>query len=103
MNEKFTPGPWNVDHGVPGKPRVFSESDVKKKIICACEHGAKSRQDYDAALIAAAPEMYEKLNKLRGYFQGQAEATISNKVAYGFYDNIATKIDMLLQKARGEE
>ena len=53
--EKFTPGPWFVDHGVPGKPRIFSRADnLIKSMVCACEHGALSRQEHDAALIAAA-------------------------------------------------
>lgn len=34
---KFTPGPWFVDHGVPGKPRIFSRADnLIKSMVCAC-------------------------------------------------------------------
>lgn len=65
MNKpKFTPGPWFVDHGVPGKPRIFSRADnLIKSMVCACEHGALSRQEHDAALIAAAPEMLKELER----------------------------------------
>ena len=61
---KATPGPWFVDHGVPGKPRIFSRTDnLIKSMVCACEHGALSRQEHDAALIAAAPEMLKELER----------------------------------------
>lgn len=91
---KFTPGPWFVDHGVPGKPRIFSRADnLIKSMVCACEHGALSRQEHDAALIAAAPEMYEKL----AWMQKQFDASDSEElVALGW------EIEELLKKARGE-
>lgn len=103
-NEKFTPGPWFVDHGVPGKPRVFSESDVLKKMICACEHGAKSRQDYDAALIAAAPEMYELLEKVKEWLERNA----NNMIYYNPPSAInmreaAVEIEQVLKKARRQK
>ena len=96
MNEKFTPGPWFVDHGVPGKPRVASESDVLKKMICACEHGAKSRQDYDAALIAAAPEMYDVIDRLVPWLEHDPNADSDEYLAF------AKEMRRILKKARGE-
>ena len=93
--EKFTPGPWFVDHGVPGKPRIFSRADnLIKSMVCACEHGALSRQEHDAALIAAAPKMYEKLKMMRQKF---AVSQDDELIMLGL------EIEELLKKARGEE
>ena len=90
---KFTPGPWFVDHGVLGKPRIFSRADnLIKSMVCACEHGALSRQEHDAVLIAAAPEMYELLERI---IDEMNYTTIQ-------YHN-AKDIEAVLKKARGEE
>lgn len=90
---KFTPRPWFVDHGVPGKPRIFSRADnLIKSMVCACEHGALSRQEHDATLIAAAPEMYELLERI---IDEMNYTTIQ-------YHN-AKDIEAVLRKARGEE
>ena len=91
---KFTPGPWFVDHGVPGKPRIFSRADnLIKSMVCACEHGALSRQEHDAALIAAAPEMYEMLESILDYMTGGPFLAKQPSVM---------EIAHLLEKARGE-
>lgn len=60
---KFTPGKWYVENGVPGKPRIFSSAkNLLTPIVCECI-GARSRRKHDAALISAAPEMYEQLKR----------------------------------------
>ena len=92
---KFTPGPWFVDHGVPGKPRIFSRADnLIKSMVCACEHGALSRQEHDAALIAAAPEMYQMLERIQDYMTGGPILAKKPSVE---------EIAHLLEKARGEK
>lgn len=89
---KFTPGPWFVDHGVPGKPRVFSHAkNLIKTMVCACEHGAISRTEHDANLIAAAPEMYEALEFCKREFHDVG------------LEKYCEFIEKILKKARGEK
>ena len=91
---KFTLGPWYVDHGVPGKPRVFSQAkNLIKTMVCACEHGAISRMEHDANLIAAAPEMYDMLERILDYMTGGQFLAKPPSVE---------EIAHLLEKARGE-
>jgi two-component SAPR family response regulator len=83
MNEKFTPAPWQV---------------FRKESSVGCKEGqgiAELWRDGDerkanAALIAAAPEMYEMLSKL----SMQLTAINAHKAV--------NDIEQLLAKARGE-
>ena len=82
---KFTNGPWHVSEN---QPTVVGN---KEKAVCKCELdwnlGANERKA-NAALIAAAPEMYVLLEDLLGKFRN---------------DEFAPQIEAVLKKARGEE
>ena len=82
---KFTNGPWHVSEN---QPTVVGN---KEKAVCKCELdwnlGANERKA-NAALIAAAPEMYVLLEDLLGKFRN---------------DEFAPQIEAVLKKARCEE
>jgi len=67
MTEKFTPGPWKVQRTNQG---VFIEGNVEKPIGYLAQvrgiyrDGNRVMEDANAALIAAAPDMYEALENL---------------------------------------
>lgn len=88
MNEKFTPAPWKV-HG------DWQILDSNERLIAQFEplndelsNGNTSESFANAALIAAAPEMYAMLDKMLN----------SEQPASDFYE----EADALLAKARGE-
>lgn len=106
-NEKFTPGPWRREGN-----RVYPITEAGRARhwggpICSVDYNSFVDQDsadknekeagYDAALIAAAPEMYEFINWIRSV-QGQY-AIIKGKK---FLPQILDKAYELLKKARGE-
>lgn len=104
MKPNFTPGPWFVDHGVPGKPRIFSRADnLIKSMVCACEHGALSRQEHDAALIAAAPEMYSCLEEAIAEMCKDCPGKKADACNLEDGECIANKWITTLKKARGEK
>ena len=82
---KFTKGQWRHTNSASGRHQISGESG---KQICAMWN-CKER-DANAALIAAAPEMYEMLEKL------SMQLTCIN--AHKAVD----EIERLLKKARGE-
>jgi hypothetical protein len=91
---KFTKGPWHVSEN---QPTVVGN---KEKAVCKCELdwnlGANERKA-NAALIAAAPEMYDLLQKV-----------VNLEVLTGYWDMknncpLRESIQKLLKKARGEE
>ena len=84
---KFTPGPWRVfnETGVgTGKVRVADCEDIEVGF-------GRGADKYNAALIAAAPEMYELLDELD-------KATTAAEI-----DALYARIPVLLKKARGEK
>lgn len=100
-NEKFTPGPWRREGN-----RVYPITEAGKTRhfggpICSVDYNSFVDQDsadknekkagYDAALIAAAPEMYDWLNWL-----------IENDMLAIANPNDREKIKSVLKKARGE-
>ena len=63
MNEKFTPGAWNVagfDSRV-NEERYFGIDTPRGQMIVESFGECDSNRKANAALIAAAPEMYEEL------------------------------------------
>lgn len=84
---KFTEGPWNVSEN---QPTVVGN---KEKAVCKCELdwnlGTEERKA-NAALISAAPEMYDIIVKLRRF------------LAHGNGGPLSRELDKLLAKARGE-
>lgn len=108
--EKFTKGPWQVDddegalrlfvyseeYGNICNVSLFDQRDREAVLLGETpedDPNKKEYQDFDkihanAALIAAAPEMYVLLEDLIGKFRN---------------DEFAPKIEAVLKKARGEE
>lgn len=107
-DEKFTQGEWTAHLGImePTFVHIGKEEDYKDgetPVICELYHGIKkkhqdssylafdsSEMEANAALIAAAPEMYRMLEQLHGVLssvpllQGEIEAVL--KKARGDYE-----------------
>jgi hypothetical protein len=95
MNEpKFTPGPWHVDgkYVVCGKEALKDAIFGNEPSICSiCNvNGWLKHAEGNAALIAAAPEMYSRLEQCADDYD-----------AMGMFEN-RNRIWELLAKARGE-
>ena len=102
-NENFTPGPWVVIklfRQETGALAIVHDQSGDTVTICDVIDDKEHPEiaDADAALIAAAPEMYEFINWIRSV-EGQC-AIIKGKK---FLPKILDKVDKLLKKARGEE
>lgn len=97
MTEKFTPGVWDwyVTDGGDGYPAIFSlrmDDDVANLCIVNTDY---EQSFANAALIAAAPEMYRMLKYLAdGIRWGGLQHTDRS---------LAAEIEAVLKKARGEE
>ena len=104
---KFTPGPWRIcnDGGtvnyrelvIRDRPPINSIKQLPADICCCtgCLNNACEREA-NAALIAAAPEMYELLDRIRGRLE-------SCKLEQSIDVETEREIRQLLAKARGEE
>jgi hypothetical protein len=85
---KFTKGPWHIHpHIVNGIIQRNFIEDSEYRIICEYWLGAKN-----AALIAAAPEMYDLLLDIMTDYQCMPNPAV-----------MADKIEAVLKKARGEQ
>lgn len=80
----FTPGPWNNCDG--------ETIETKKARICiiAPLNLTQEESDANAALIAAAPEMYEAIEFSKRKFHDL------------YFENCCEYIESVLKKARGE-
>ena len=88
--EKFTKGPWFVYDGKQYliiKGKVCANSDDGEPIVVADTNHYFSESRANAALIAAAPEMYGVLSALLPQLAGSPAAL---------------KVNRILAKARGE-
>lgn len=106
MNEpKFTPGPWRADwqkhpvlfpfvfqeHGY-AVAKLCGEPLTPNRIVCnERDFAAPEKVKANAALIAAAPEMYKGLKEIRDAMEKD-----------GRFCRTVEAIDKLLKKARGE-
>lgn len=109
MSEKFTKGPWvgfdgkkfqnmgawSAENDECGSHSAVAVTDANGAVLClVVEEGIRDRFiDANAALIAAAPDMYEMLDKIS---DGLLEAGGIGNCA------LAKEIEELLAKARGE-
>lgn len=100
-NEKFTPGPWDVDKGCEQN----QIHDINCNFI-ACTysgHFTAEQNTINAHLIATAPEMYEKLKGIQEWLEWLLESSIEEDVTRGVdFREAINEIDQLLKKARGE-
>nr|DAM90931.1 MAG TPA: hypothetical protein [Caudoviricetes sp.] len=98
--EKFTRGPWNVagfDSRI-NEERYFGIGTPRGQMIVESFGECDSNRKANAALIAAAPEMYEFIRWIRTV-QGQCAIMKWRK----FLPKILDKADEILRKAEGEE
>ena len=91
MKTKHTKGPWNIEYHEPLDTFRVKNSDESVAIIC----GTKQ----DAALIAAAPEMFEVLQLIGTIANVGIETDSDYKNRMKRISEHATEI---LKKARGE-
>ena len=93
--EKFTPGPWTYDGGFT----VFSKTGLPVcDLVSEAElNGGMHILPYkeNAALIAAAPSMYEILKAVTGVLR-------EKECPYFVRQSVALLIDVLLKHIRGE-
>ena len=89
---RWTPGPWACH------PSAFmADGDDKRAYFIVSGLGFSGKADANAHLIAAAPELYEELEKARRTIQ----ALIDD--GYTGYLEFRNSIDAALAKARGEQ
>ena len=92
---QFTSGPWHVSKN---QPTVVG---TREKAVCKCELdwnlGAEERKA-NAALIAAAPEMYAMLEQLV-----EAVKTLNAISLIKIKDKLIEDAVNIIKKARGEE
>lgn len=100
---KFTPGPWKAHHGVYEPDYVFygeEENCDREKRVIAEVYQRVGFQSYDVDLIAAAPEMYDFLEKLVNQIEENG-LTQYDSIHNG--ENwVLEDAKELLHKARGE-
>lgn len=90
--EKFTQGPWMVNKSIP--PYIYNNehgSICRIHFINSRELNSLEESSANAALISAAPEMYEALSDICKVFKKD-----------GRFPKTWREIEKLLRKARGE-
>lgn len=92
--EKFSPGPWTYDGGFTVFSGALPVCDlVSKAEINGEMHILPNKKN--AALIAAAPSMYEILKAVTGVLR-------EKECPYFVRQSVALLIDVLLKHIRGE-
>jgi hypothetical protein len=104
MSEKFTQGEWAIEDR-----REESGSEYDYSIIAGdwyvanIVYNGMEEQEANAALIAAAPEMYWMLEELNGDLNALAiNPNVSAQVKASAWLDVK-HIERVLKKARGEE
>lgn len=97
--QKFTPGPWSLLFN--DKTKVVLEQQGVAVFIADTYAGftkSEEEQKANAALIAAAPEMYDLLEHYLGLIQKASEGdTVAEQKIF----EQAADIEKVLKKARG--
>lgn len=90
----FTPGPWIVSHDPDGSPDDYciGVPDGKVDQIAVCSKR-------DAALIAAAPDMYEALRVARIYVSDVVVVCKAENLDFAEFEKDLAQIDAALAKA----
>ncbi len=89
---RWTPGPWQNDHGL----RVYAETPAGFALIASTKHTDASSGD--AALIAAAPDLYAALEKCKRVLSDLPSTNQGGTRTRAAYDAARAA----LAKARGE-
>ena len=117
--EKFTPGPWFIKQSEEIRsqysPNVSSTritildapgGQYQSRHVIAQVAKGNGRGEANAALIAAAPEMYHALQKLVCVLDDCRSGTDEGNIPPGIldrFDEATNTCRAALQKARGEE
>lgn len=90
MERKWTPGPWSIST----ENDVCAQIDGEYHAVCTDQfcYAPASEQKANAHLIAAAPDLYEALDKVNRWFNGS-----ENELGMILREAVAA-----LAKARGE-
>lgn len=111
--EKYTPGPWYVQSDIMEIGVVFRfnfaiVNPEQQKQICYSETDNQAditEMEANAAMIAAAPDMYHALQKLVGVLDDCRRGTDEGNIPPGIldrFDEATNTCRAALQKARGE-
>ena len=95
MSEKFTPGPWGYEYLEAFHWIFWADNDGDPFVVGYLDDtGRPAEDEANAALIAAAPDMYEALEELqRVYVSGNFDTE---------FQPALNKARAALAKARGE-
>lgn len=104
MKTKFTPGPWQATN----RAQMLMIHTLKGTTLADVE-GRGKVAEANAALIAAAPEMFEFIETLKGLLSCKDDRglTLENHIARCCEtsedaQSILDRFDYLISKARGE-
>ena len=88
--EKFTDGDWRVENAWCGY-EILSHDGNDANLVCGVDGDISNEDDeFNAHLIAAAPDMYRMLKMLEGFESSNGKAAWAHEITE------------LLAKARGE-
>lgn len=100
MKEQFTPAPWHVNKS--DNCLVYDADNIG---VCSTRHNdgePRRNAKANATIIAAAPEMYEALEKMEISLKYQIEEIGNGSAAILIFEEEAKLIFKALSKARGE-
>ena len=106
--EKFTQGPWEATmfNGKSKHEIIYFEIEGPNGEHVAenhqCGGNTPETDSANATLIAAAPEMYEELQRAFERFDDFSKFAVLQGAATKLLKNDVERIEKLLQKARGE-
>lgn len=103
--EKFTPGEWWVSGMVDfSQPVSFDAAiETNKTFIAFLATQNKDELNANAALIAAAPEMYKELENIEDYLRFLVAGCVAGSGRAKALWALIDRIIAIRKKARGEE
>lgn len=97
---KWTPGPWCVARDGNAQANVYGADGFWVALLPhQCITSIEEQQEHHAALIAAAPDLYEALEDARRYVSGAYECAFPDEQEN---ERVLDAVDAALAKARGE-
>jgi hypothetical protein len=104
---KWTPGPWEVD--LEGRRHIAIRPKGQGFLLASLDresftYSGEHHAEADAALMAAAPELYATLEKASAAARRTA-ARIGDEhgIAARLWEGMADEFDAVLKNARGEK